>query len=120
MAYQKSNGLHVGVRDVNLGALIGATITASGKSAVLETVPGVVVLKLAATAVGVSATVAITIETSYDGVTYYSAGTFTTVTTTGSTQAQVKGFVVSRFTRADYVLGGSGTAAIALTGDASA
>jgi hypothetical protein len=119
MGYQKTNGQWSGTRDVNFGAVQGATVSADGKSAVIETGAGVIALKLAATSVGASSTLDLTVETSYDGVTYYSAGTFTQITSTGSTQNQYKCFAVGRYTRVDYNIGGSGTQTISLIGDCS-
>ncbi len=120
MGYTKQNGSYSGTRDVNFGAIQGATVSVDGKSAVIETGPGVIALKLVATAVGASSTLDLTVETSFDGVTYYSAGTFTQITSTVGTQTQYKAFAVGRYTRVDYNIGGSGTQAISLLGDCSA
>jgi hypothetical protein len=119
MGYTRRDGQYSGTRDVNFGAIQGATVSADGKSAVVETGPGVIALKLVATAVGASSTLDLTVETSYDGVTYSSAGTFTQITSTVGTQTQYKCFAVGRFTRVDYNIGGSGTQTISLIGDAT-
>jgi hypothetical protein len=119
MGYAKGTGQWSGTTDVNFGAVQGKTVSADGKSAVIQTGAGVVALKMLATSVDASATLDLTVETSDDGVTYYSAGTFTQITSTVGTQTQYKCFAVGRFTRVDYNIGGTGTVDVVLTGDLS-
>lgn len=121
MPYRMNSGRYSSVEDINLGALQGKTVSVDGDSAIIEVGVGVIALKLTASAVGASATLDLTVETSHDGVNgWASAGTFTQVTSTVGTQSQYKAFAVGRFVRVDYNIGGTGTLDIVLTGDIQA
>lgn len=117
MGKHLASGRYSGGREFDFGALQGKTVSVDGDSKIHETGGGALMLRMVATNVGASATVDLTVETSDDGVTFYPAGTFTQVTSTAGTQNQYKGFIVGRYTRVDYNIGGTGTADIALTGE---
>lgn len=120
MAYTMQNGRHANTRAVALNPLGGAAVTANGKSAVIELGDRAVLrLRLLATAnSGSSPVVTAKVETSYDGVTWRdvdSSPSFTQVASSqDATWDQRKAFVVDRFVRADYVVGG-GSPSISLT-----
>ncbi len=124
MGYSTQTGRWADTLDININpagnALSG---TSAIKSAAVEVAQyRTVSLRLLTTALtGTTPHVDVTIETSYDGVTYYSAGTFTQVASTvDATWDQRKEFMVNRFVRASYLPSGTtpvGT--IACTGEAA-
>lgn len=121
MGYTTASGRYADTVAINLNPLEGASLTIDGKSAIVELGDrGVVRLRLLTTACSTGDTLDVTIETSNDGVTFYSAGTFTQVTDAlGAPADQRKTFVLDRFVRADFNVGGSGIAiATTLTGEA--
>ena len=77
-------------------------------------------LRLSATCTavsGTSPTLDVTVKTSADGVTYYTAGTFTQITGAGSER---KVFPVDRWVRLDWTLGGSSTPKVTASFDGEA
>lgn len=119
MGYTMQNGRHADTLDVILNPIEGAALTVDGKSRVVELGDrGVLRLRLLCTSVSAADTLDVTIETSRDGVTWYSAGTFTQVTDAAQ-QDQRKVFAVDRFVRADFNVGGSSVSiAATLLGEA--
>src|SRR5690349_6963260 len=120
MGYTMRNGRYANTADVTLNPLEGAALTVDGKSQVVELGDrGVLRLRLLCTSVSAADTLDVTVETSRDGVTWYSAGTFTQVTDAAQ-QDQRKVFAVDRFVRADFNVGGTGVSiACTLTGEAT-
>ena len=115
---RRDNFRHVSVDPRNLNPLEG-TLTVDGKSAVHEVSgPCVASFHLDVSAVSASDTVDVTIETSIDGVTWYSAGTFTQATETeNAAWDQLLVAAVERFVRADFNVGGAAVSiACTLTG----
>lgn len=117
MGYQIQNGRYADTEEISLNPLEGAAVTTDGYSDVLELGDrGVARLTLDATSVSSGDTLDVTVQTSRDGVTYYTAGTFTQVTAQG---AESKLFMLDRFVRAHYNVTGSGVSiACTLTGEA--
>jgi hypothetical protein len=121
MSYKTSKSVFVNAVDLNLNPL-ESPITVDGYSAVVE-LPGdqtVARLRLLTTSVSTSDVCDVTIQTSADGTTYYTAGTFTQIATTiDATWDQRKDFIVNRYVRAHYNLtGASMSIAVTLLGDA--
>jgi hypothetical protein len=121
MSYKTSKGIFVNAVDLNLNPLV-SPITADGYSAVIE-LPGdqtVARLRLLTTVMSASDVVDVTIQTSTDGVTYYTAGTFTQVATTiDATWDQRKIFPVDRYVRALFdATGAALSISLTLTGEA--
>ena len=103
MGYSKQNGKWADTRDVNLSP--AAALAVDTISDVHEIGDRASVrLTLDVTAVSSADTLDVTIETSRDGVTWYAAGTFTQVT---AISTQRKLFLIDRFIRANYDVGGS-------------
>lgn len=126
MGYQLSNGRWSGTQSIQLEGVSGKTVSATEKSNVVEVGGGSVALVLAASNVGASATLDVTVETSRDGATWYTAsngatnaGKFTQVTSTAGTQAQGLYVVVDRYMRLNLALGGTGTVDLVVTGEVS-
>jgi hypothetical protein len=115
MGYFKANGQYANTEAVVLSP--AAALTEDGNSASLELGDRAVArLTLAATAVSAGDTLDVTVQTSRDGTTWYTSGTFTQVTTTGS---ETKCFLLDRFVRAAYNVTGSDVSiTCTLTGEA--
>lgn len=121
MGYRMTAGRWADTVDINLNPL-ESPITVDGNSAVVEVGERrVLSLRLLTTSVSTSDVVDVTIQTSYDGVTWYTSGTFTQVATTiDATWDQRKEFIVNRYVRANYnVTGTSVSIAITCTGEAA-
>lgn len=121
MGYAMSSGRWADTQDLNLNPSEGAALTTDGYSAAVEVGDRAVArLRLLTTSVSSSDVVDVTIQTSHDGVTYYTSGTFTQVATTiDATWDQRKTFLLDRFVRAHYnVTGAAVSIAITLTGEA--
>jgi len=120
MGYKKANGIFADVEAINLNPLEGAAVTKDGYSAVLELGDrGEARLTLAATSVSSADTLDVTIQTSPDGSddSWYTAGTFSQVTEAGSER---KVFLLDRFVRAHFDVGGSAVSiACTLLGEAA-
>lgn len=118
MGYTKANGQFADVEPIVLNPLEGAAVTVDGYSAVLELGDRALArLTLAATSVSSGDTVDVTIQTSPDGVNWYTSGTFAQVTAPGS---ESKLFLLDRFVRAHFDVGGSGVSiACTLAGEAA-
>jgi hypothetical protein len=116
--YEMQNGRAADTQDIDLSPLEGAAVTVDGYSAVLELGDRRVArLVLDVTSVSSGDTVDVTVQTSRDGVTYYTAGTFTQVTAAGTER---KLFMLDRYVRAYFDVGGSGVSiACTLTGEAA-
>jgi len=108
MGYTMRNGKYADTLEINLAPIEGV-LTQDGNSAVVEVgSKRVLNLHLLIDSVSTDDTLDVTIQTSFDGVTWYSAGTFTQATDAGGDPLdQRKDFVVNRFVRADFNVGGS-------------
>lgn len=106
--YLTSNQRYIDTLDINLDPEEGQ-LTTDGYSANTYEMgeKRVVCLTLDATAVSSADTLDVTIQTSRDGTTWYSAGAFTQVTSIGS---ESKIFVVDRYLRAHFDVTGSDVA----------
>jgi hypothetical protein len=105
MGIHMADGRYANVQEARLDPHEG-TLTTDGYSQVLELGDrGTLRLTLDVTSVSDSDVVDVTIQTSRDGVTWYSAGTFTQVTQVG---AEHKAFAIDRFVRAHFNVTGSG------------
>lgn len=101
MGYHRRDGKFADVESVILlpsaaraaGAAVTGTAVELGSRAVAR-------LKLDVTAISSGTTLDVTIETSRDGVTWYTSGTFTQKTS--STGAEEKLFMLDRFVRTKY------------------
>jgi len=115
MGYTKQSGKWADTRDVDFSP--PAALDADALSVVIELGDrGTLRLVLDVTAVSSADTLDVAIETSREGVTWYSAGTFTQVT---AVSTQRKTFVIDRFIRANYDVGGSAISiAFTLKGEA--
>ena len=100
--YKTSDGLFVDSRSVNLHPSAARTATANG-SVVEDTAHRrTLALALVITAAsGTNPTLDVTVQTSRDGSTWYTAGTFTQATTTGT---QRKVFALDRYVRAQWTI----------------
>jgi hypothetical protein len=107
--FWRADGKYVGLEEFNLNPVEG-TLTVDGKSNVVElSGPCVVSLSLVHTAVSASDTNDVTVETSPDGTTWHSAGAFTQATETeNAAWVQAKEFLVDRYVRLDFNVGGTG------------
>ena len=103
MGYTKRNGTYVHTVDVDLSpsAALSADSTTSGVE--LGNL-GTLRLTLNVTAVSASDSLDVSIETSRDGTTWYTAGAFTQAT---GTTTESKCFPVDRFVRAKYDVTGA-------------
>lgn len=98
-------GRFINAKPLNLNPLEGSAVTVDGYSAVVELGDARVArLKLDVTAVSTDDTLDVNVETSSDGITWYTSGSFTQAT--GVTSEQ-KLFMLDRFVRAHYNVGGS-------------
>lgn len=105
--YETSDGLFVDTRDVILHPSAARTATANG--AVVEETGRRRTLALGVTVSarsGTDPTLDVVVQTSVDGSTWYSAGAFTQFTNTGS---QRKTFVLDRYVRLQWTIGGTDT-----------
>jgi len=110
MGYTKKSGRYADTTDANLNPLSGATVTVDGYSQVLEMGDRATArLNLKTTAVtGSGAVLDVTVQTSKDGVTWYTSGTFTQVANTvDTTWDQRKIFTIDRFVRALFDVTGT-------------
>ncbi len=103
--YHTSDGVFVDSRDVTLHPSAARTATGNG-SVVEETGERrTLSLSLVVTAAsGTSPTLDVTVQTSADGSTWYSAGSFAQLTATGSER---KTFALDRYVRLRWVIGGT-------------
>ena len=105
--YTTSDGHFVDSRDITLHP--SAARTASGNGSVVEETAHrrTLALILAITAVsGTNPTLDVTVQTSRDGSTWYTAGPFTQATATGT---QRKVFALDRYVRLAWTIGGTDT-----------
>lgn len=102
------------IKSVELDLSPAAAITDDVKSAKSYELGDKAVARLVldVTAVSSGETVDVTVETSSDGSTWYSAGTFTQVTGTGTER---KTFAIDRYLRADFNLTSNGSPSVTLT-----
>jgi hypothetical protein len=103
--YNTSDGQFVDSRDVVLHP--SATRTATGNGTVVEETGKRRVASLTLTVAarsGTTPTLDVTVQTSRDGSTWYTAGSFAQATAAG---AERKTFALDRFVRARWVLGGT-------------
>lgn len=107
-----SNGRFI--KSVELDLSPAAAITEDVKSAKTYELgdKAVARLFLDVTAVSSGETLDVTLETSADGVTWYSAGTFTQAT---GTTSERKAFAIDRFIRADFNLTSNGAPSVTCT-----
>jgi hypothetical protein len=104
MGYQTSSGRWANTRDLPLAPSAARTTTANGATFEVGD-KGVARLLLDVTArTGTTPTLDVTIQTSYDGTTWRTAGTFTQATAVG---AQRSSFNIDRFVRAIWTVGGT-------------
>lgn len=117
MGYQTTSGRWANTRDLVLAESAARTVTGSG-SAVEVGDRGVARLLMDVTAAsGTSPTLNVTVETSHDGTTWRSAGTFTQATAVGQQRAA---FNIDRFVRASWTIGGTSPSfTLSITGDAA-
>jgi hypothetical protein len=121
MGYSMRNGQWADTEELKLNPLEG-TLTTDGYSAIVEVGDRAVArLRLLTTAVSSSDVVDVTIQTSRDGITFFTSGTFTQVATTiDATWDQRKTFLLDRFVRAHFnVTGAAVSIALTLTGEAA-
>lgn len=105
--YVTSDGQHVDSRDVVLHPSAARTATANGTVVEETGRRRTLALVLAITAAsGTSPTLDVVVQTSRDGGTWYTAGSFTQATTTGT---QRKTFALDRYVRLQWTIGGSDT-----------
>lgn len=118
MGYAMRNGQWADTIDLKLNPLEGAAVTTDGYSAIVEVGDRAIArLVLDATVVSSGDTVDVTVQTSRDGVTFYTSGTFTQVT---AVSAESKVFLLDRFVRAHFnVTGAAISIACTLTGEAA-
>lgn len=104
MGYSTTSGRWANTLAVTLAA--SAARTANGTGSAIEAGDKAVVrLLLDVTArTGTTPTLDVTIQTSYDGITWRSAGTFTQATATGQQRGS---FSLDRFVRASWTVGGT-------------
>lgn len=105
--YTTTDGQHVDSRDVVLHPSAARTATANG-TLVEETGKrrtAALVLVVSARS-GTNPTLDVTVQTSRDGSTWYTAGTFTQATATGT---QRKTFALDRYVRGSWTIGGTDT-----------
>jgi len=105
--YTTTDGQFVDSREVVLHPSAARTATANG-SVVEETAHrriAALVLDITA-ASGTNPTLDVTVQTSRDGSTWYSAGAFTQAT---ATSTQRKTFALDRYVRAQWTIGGTDT-----------
>jgi len=115
--YTRQDGTYVDAKAIVLSP--AAALTADAVSNVVELGDKRnVALTLVVSAVSASDTLDVTVQGSQDGSTnWYTIGTFTQVTTTGTER---KTFTGDRFLRADYNVGGASISiAFTLTGEAT-
>ena len=104
MGYSTADGRWANTLDLTLAASASRTATGNG-SAIEAGDKAVARLTLNCTArTGTTPTLDVTIQTSADGTTWRSAGTFTQVTAVGSQRAS---FSLDRFVRAAWTVGGT-------------
>lgn len=117
MGYQTSSGRWADTLDLAVEA--SSAKTATGASAAIEVGDrGVARLTLGVTAAsGTTPTLNVTMQTSADGTTWRSLGTFAQKTAVGTERASFVG--VDRFMRASWVIGGTTPSfTFAITGEA--
>jgi len=116
MGYFQSSGKWVSTKDIRLDPLV-SPLTIDGKSAVVEMgSKRALYLNLVIASVSTDDTLDVTVETSNDGTNWYSAGAFTQATSAGGAPLnQRKMFVVDRFVRADFNVGGAAAISIPCT-----
>lgn len=106
MGYQTQNGRHADTEELILHP--SAERAASGNAGAKELGDRAVarlVLVVSANS-GTDETLDVTVETSADGSTWYTSGTFTQATGTGT---QRKAFLLDRFVRVAWTIGGTDT-----------
>jgi hypothetical protein len=103
--YKTSDGRFVDSRDVTLHASAARTATGTGTVSEETGHRRTLALVLAITAAtGTTPTLDVTVQTSRDGSTWYTAGTFTQATATGT---QRKVFALDRYVRVIWTIGGT-------------
>lgn len=105
MSYLLSDLTHVQSLDVTLAA--SAARTADGAGAAFEVGPYTTArLALVCSArSGTTPTLDVTVETSFDGITWRAHGTFAQITATGTTRKSFGG--LDRYVRVSWVVGGT-------------
>jgi hypothetical protein len=104
MGYTTASGRWANTEDLPLAPSAARTTTANG-AAIEVGDKGVARLALDVTArTGTTPTLDVTIQTSFDGVTWRTAGTFTQATAVGTQRAS---FNIDRFVRATWTIGGT-------------
>lgn len=102
--YTKADGRYANVHPITPAASAARTANGNGSSIELGD-RAVARLKLDVTAAsGTSPTLDVTVQTSRDGATWYTAGTFTQRTGVASEE---KVFAIDRFVRASWTVGGT-------------
>lgn len=102
--YTKADGRYADVQPITPAASAARTVTGNDSAIELGD-RGVARLKLDVTAAsGTSPTLNVTIQTSRDGVTWYTAGTFPQATAVSN---ESKVFAVDRFVRASWAIAGT-------------
>lgn len=116
MGYSPTSARALNTRDLTLAASAARTATGNG-STVEPGDRGVARLRLNVTAAsGTTPTLNVTIQTSHDGTTWRTAGTFTQATATGEQRAA---FNIDRFVRASWAIAGTTPSfTFTVTGDA--
>lgn len=103
--YKTSDGTFVDSRDVTLHTSAARTATGMGSLSHETAHRRTLALVLAITAAtGTTPTLDVTVQTSRDGSTWYTAGTFTQATATGT---QRKTFALDRYVRLAWTIGGT-------------
>lgn len=113
MSYVMANGRYAHTIDLDLDpAADTVTVDAYSANSYELGDRACVRLVLDVTAVSSGETLDVTVETSSDGSTWYSAGTFTQVTGTGTER---KAFPIDRYVRANYNITSNGSPEITCT-----
>lgn len=103
--YSTSDGTFVDSRSINLHPSAARTATGTGSVSEETAHRRNLALVLAITAAsGTTPTLDVTVQTSRDGSTWYTAGTFTQATTTGTER---KVFALDRYVRVIWTIGGT-------------
>lgn len=103
MGYPTKSGRWADTRSLVLAASAARTATGTGSAIEIGDKPVARLLLDVTARTGTTPTLDVTIETSFDGATWRSAGTFTQVTATGQQRGN---FMLDRYVRASWTIGG--------------